>query len=202
MFFYFILVTKKKKYYTVKNLHNKNLHCVCVFYIIVYVNNHVFFLYSLFIFFNITILYIYRFFTFFTIFYIVYIIYLFTKCYLQVLIGVVCVSQVDLILGSQFLPALATVDRENGEPVARVGVLQCRRCNASFLQVCACVCVYEWVCMCVWMGVCMVQYKLSVGMCVYVCRCKWVCGCIYTIHSQLTTPADLIWPDLPWPLLW
>ncbi|XP_050697924.1 uncharacterized protein LOC126986129 isoform X2 [Eriocheir sinensis] len=41
----------------------------------------------------------------------------------------------DLILGSQFLPALATVDRENGEPVARVGVLQCRRCSASFLQV-------------------------------------------------------------------
>nr|XP_045598617.1 zinc finger protein 852-like isoform X2 [Procambarus clarkii]XP_045598618.1 zinc finger protein 852-like isoform X2 [Procambarus clarkii] len=41
----------------------------------------------------------------------------------------------DLILGSQFLPALATIDNENGEPAARVGVLQCRRCAASFLQV-------------------------------------------------------------------
>ncbi|XP_071523711.1 uncharacterized protein [Panulirus ornatus] len=41
----------------------------------------------------------------------------------------------DLILGSQFLPALATVNNEDGEPAARVGVLQCRRCAASFLQV-------------------------------------------------------------------
>ncbi|XP_042235438.1 zinc finger protein 62 homolog isoform X2 [Homarus americanus] len=41
----------------------------------------------------------------------------------------------DLILGSQFLPALATIDNENGEPAARVGVLQCRRCSASFLLV-------------------------------------------------------------------
>ncbi|KAK3856473.1 hypothetical protein Pcinc_037211 [Petrolisthes cinctipes] len=41
----------------------------------------------------------------------------------------------DLILGSQFLPALATLDREDGEPRVRVGVLQCRRCAACFLQV-------------------------------------------------------------------
>ncbi|XP_069938610.1 uncharacterized protein [Cherax quadricarinatus] len=41
----------------------------------------------------------------------------------------------DLILGSQFLPALATIDNENGEPLTSVGVLQCRRCAGSFLQV-------------------------------------------------------------------
>ncbi|XP_064101733.1 gastrula zinc finger protein xFG20-1-like [Macrobrachium nipponense] len=41
----------------------------------------------------------------------------------------------DLILGSQFLPALATIDSKDGEFKAQVGVLQCRRCASSFIQV-------------------------------------------------------------------
>nr|XP_027211739.1 uncharacterized protein LOC113805025 [Penaeus vannamei] len=41
----------------------------------------------------------------------------------------------DLILGSQFLPSLATVNNENGQTATRVGVLQCRRCATSFIQV-------------------------------------------------------------------
>ncbi|ROT76944.1 hypothetical protein C7M84_004432 [Penaeus vannamei] len=43
--------------------------------------------------------------------------------------------EADLILGSQFLPSLATVNNENGQTATRVGVLQCRRCATSFIQV-------------------------------------------------------------------